>query len=96
MGLFTGTDAYGSALKGAMWLRDKQLMEPNTISSDKVGREVNAFLDSTEGQLDKSREDVKQYQEGNITGAEVALRAAGGVGNTFGNAIAGGVSLQVQ
>lgn len=93
MGLFTGTDAYGSALKGAMWLRDKQLMEPNTISSDKVGREVNAFLDSTEGQLDKSREDVKQYQEGNITGAEVALRAAGGVGNTFGNAIAGGVSL---
>ena len=97
MGLFTGMptgkDVYGSALEGAMWLRDKQIMEPDTVGFDKVGREVNAFIDSTGEQWDKTKADVKQYQDGEIMGAEVALRAAGGIGNTFGNAVAGGVSI---
>tara|TARA_R110000764_G_scaffold238095_1_gene334862 strand:- start:43 stop:1842 length:1800 start_codon:yes stop_codon:yes gene_type:complete len=83
--------------KAGMWLHDKQNSVPIVgemdVGFDKVGREANVVIDNVTDSYDKSVEDVQKYNEGDITAAEVAFRAAGGVGEAFGGTIAAGVNI---
>tara|TARA_R110000851_G_scaffold205983_1_gene358030 strand:- start:41 stop:1840 length:1800 start_codon:yes stop_codon:yes gene_type:complete len=83
--------------KAGMWLHDKQNSVPVVgemdVGFDKVGREANVVIDNVTDSYDKSVEDVQKYNEGDITAAEVAFRAAGGVGEAFGGTIAAGVNI---